>query len=216
MVDAKGRCNLPSPKKYSRLFADIPTPTELQSHNLPRRKQHRFGPTDSLPPMGWEMEDGRRKGRSDGSEGRKERKTNEERRRPRRRRQAVLCHGCQMVIAGFLDRMCLALRTSGLWLRYATLQNLIPPFPWIAPPRPPPWRNPRKGRDQILPSGNSDPRGICSLSPSSTNGLLAFPAPDTGKVQGRNSIRRLKFGLSLPNPYTYRGERQVSDWVGLT
>jgi len=26
-------------------------------------------------------------------------------------------------------------------------------------------------------------RGICSLSPSSTNGLLAFPAPDTGKVQ---------------------------------
>ena len=32
--------------------------------------------------------------------------------------------------------------------------NLIPSFPWIAPPRPPPWRNPRKGRDQILPSGN--------------------------------------------------------------
>ena len=50
--------------------------------------------------------------------------------------------------------MCLALRASGLWLRYATLQNLIPSFPWIAPPRPPPWPNPRKGRDQILPSGN--------------------------------------------------------------
>ena len=50
--------------------------------------------------------------------------------------------------------MCLALRASGLWLRYATLQNLIPSFPWIAPPWPPPWRNPRKGRDQILPSGN--------------------------------------------------------------
>ncbi len=50
--------------------------------------------------------------------------------------------------------MCLALRATGLWLRYATLQNLIPSFPWIAPPRPPPWRNPRKGRDQILPSGN--------------------------------------------------------------
>ena len=63
-------------------------------------------------------------------------------------------HGCQMAIAGFLDRMCLALRASGLWLRYAALQNLIPSFPWIAPPRPPPWRNPRKGRDQILPSGN--------------------------------------------------------------
>ena len=41
--------------------------------------------------------------------------------------------------------MWLALRASGLWLCYATLQNLIPSFPW---------RNPRKGRDQILPSGN--------------------------------------------------------------
>ena len=59
-----------------------------------------------------------------------------------------------MAIAGFLVGMCLALRASGLWLRYATLQNLIPSFPWIAPPRPPPWRNARKGRDQILPSGN--------------------------------------------------------------
>ena len=29
----------------------------------------------------------------------------------------------------------------------------------------------------------ANPRGICSLSPSSTNGLLAFPAPDTGTVQ---------------------------------
>jgi hypothetical protein len=30
----------------------------------------------------------------------------------------------------------------------------------------------------------ANPRGICSLSPSSTNGLLAFPAPgDTGRVQ---------------------------------
>ena len=59
-------------------------------------------------------------------------------------------HGCQMAIAIFLDRMCLALWASGIWLRYATLQNLIPSFPWIAPPRPPPWRNPRKGGDQIL------------------------------------------------------------------
>ena len=38
-----------------------------------------------------------------------------------------------MAIARFLDGMCLALRASGLWLRYATLQNLIPSFPWIAP-----------------------------------------------------------------------------------
>ena len=68
--------------------------------------------------------------------------------------KSIFNQGCQMVIAGFLDRICLALRASGLWLRYAALQNLIPSFPWIAPPHPPPWRNPRKGRDQILPSGN--------------------------------------------------------------
>ena len=30
-----------------------------------------------------------------------------------------LCHGCQMAIAIFLDRMCLALRASELWLRCA-------------------------------------------------------------------------------------------------
>ena len=43
-------------------------------------------------------------------------------------------HGCQMAIARFfLDRMCLALRASGLWLRYTALQNLIPSFPWMAP-----------------------------------------------------------------------------------
>ena len=62
--------------------------------------------------------------------------------------------------------MCLALRASGLWLRYATLQIVIPSFPWIAPPRPPPWRNPRKGRDQILPFGNlvsRDERYIITL-----------------------------------------------------
>ena len=39
-----------------------------------------------------------------------------------------------MAIARFLDCMCSALRASGLWLRYATLQNLIPSFPWIVPP----------------------------------------------------------------------------------
>ena len=32
--------------------------------------------------------------------------------------------------------MSLALRASGLWLRYAALQNLIPSFPWDASPTP--------------------------------------------------------------------------------
>ena len=39
-------------------------------------------------------------------------------------------HGCQMAIARFLERMCLALRASGLWLRYAALQN----FPFLSLP----------------------------------------------------------------------------------
>ena len=47
-------------------------------------------------------------------------------------------------------------------LRYAAKFDLIPSFPWIAPPRPPPWRNPRKGRDQILPSANQ-PRETSTL-----------------------------------------------------
>ena len=43
-------------------------------------------------------------------------------------------HGCQTATARFLDQMCLALLASGLRLCYASLQNLIPSFPWIAPP----------------------------------------------------------------------------------
>ena len=55
---------------------------------------------------------------------------------------------------------------------FATLQNLIPSFTRIAPPHPPAWHNPRKGRDQILPSGNL----VYNLSPcrevsSATNGF---------------------------------------------
>ena len=46
----------------------------------------------------------------------------------------IVCyHGCQMATDRFLDCMCLALRASGLWLRYNTLQNLIPSFRWLAP-----------------------------------------------------------------------------------
>ena len=39
----------------------------------------------------------------------------------------------------------------------ARWQNVIPSFPWIAPGWWAGGRNPRKGRDQILPSGNTVP-----------------------------------------------------------
>ena len=49
---------------------------------------------------------------------------------------------------------------------YAALQNWIPSsFHWVVPPRPPPWRNPRKGRDQILPSGNLEGRAQFYVRP---------------------------------------------------
>ena len=70
---------------------------------------------------------------------------------------AALRHGCQNAKAGFLDHMCLALRPSGLWLRYATLQNLLPSFPSIVPLCPKPWRNPREGMDQILQRSVAEP-----------------------------------------------------------
>ena len=68
--------------------------------------------------------------------------------------------------------MCLALQASGLWLRYATVQKLIPSFPF-----------PRKGRDRILPSGN------LTLSYSIVaNDLFGFPKLLTFLDQERNII----------------------------
>ena len=57
----------------------------------------------------------------------------------------------------------------------------------------------------------SNPRGICSLSPSSTNGLLAFPAPDTGRVQGR-SDKEEKNTLCFP-PSKNKKMRKMSTEV---
>ena len=91
--------------------------------------------------------------------------------------RACCTHGCQIAVARFLVRMCLALWASGLWLRYAMLQNMIPSFPWITPSRPPPWRNPRKGRDQILPSGNLVHRASQSAD---DGGALFQYGPRTG------------------------------------
>ena len=51
---------------------------------------------------------------------------------------------------------------SGFWtmapLRYAA--KFDPFLSLDCAPRPPPWHNPRKGRDQILPSGNFEGKEV--------------------------------------------------------
>ena len=81
--------------------------------------------------------------------------------------------------------MCLALRASGLWLRYATLQNLTPSFPWIVLPRPPHWHNPRKRRDKMFSSGNTawqSPWLLSQQIPRQSSGLLPFPKRDAYRL----------------------------------
>ena len=53
-----------------------------------------------------------------------------------------------------LDLAVVVLLDELLEVQVARWQNLIPSFPWIAPGWRAWGRNPRKGRDQILPSGN--------------------------------------------------------------
>ena len=115
-------------------------------------------------------------------------------------------HSCQMAIARFLDRMCLALQDSGLWLRYATLQNLIPSFPWIAPPHPPPWHNPRKGRDQILPSGNLD-NSSSNSSNSRPRWCRTTPGPLRGLRTPRPGSRPSSRGRTRRSPRCTRPAR---------
>ena len=66
---------------------------------------------------------------------------------------------------------------SGFWnmapLRYAAKFDSF-----LAPPHPPPWRNPRKGRDQILPSGNLVyARGVGSGCPGAVRLCLLACGP---------------------------------------
>ena len=107
-------------------------------------------------------------------------------------------HGCQMAMARFLDCMPLVLRLERLWLRYAALQNLIPSFPWIAPPRPPPWRNPRKGRDQILPSGNHGESHM-----TTNDQCLTIAASRWASImRARRIVGRLSFGLQMGSSWS--------------
>ena len=72
--------------------------------------------------------------------------------------------------------------------------KLVPFLSLDCAPRPPPWRNPRKGRDQILPSGNLAPRitpPSCGALPRPTlitntklaTGVSALPTADLQPLQ---------------------------------
>ena len=112
----------------------------------------------------------------------------------------------QKTIARFLDRMCLALR--GSWtmapLRYAS---------WIAPPRPPPWRNPRKGRDQILTSCNLGLKHCaCPCKPGEKRGtMLAEGVPFLPSVLGLlDAVWRLAAAAATKRPFVAKGNGEVA------
>ena len=69
----------------------------------------------------------------------------------------LLNHGCQMAIAIFLESYVFG--PSGFWtmapLRYAAKFDPFLSLDWA--PHPPPWRNPRKERDQILQRSMAEP-----------------------------------------------------------
>ena len=101
-----------------------------------------------------------------------------------------------MAIARFLDRMCLAFRASGRWLDYATLQNLIPSIPWIAPP--PSTNGAIQGKEGIkfchlatlrnLPAGlDVRPRGVRVTATAVDAGVEVGGAAGVLDVVGRGS-----------------------------
>ena len=96
-------------------------------------------------------------------------------------------YGCHMAIARFLDRMCLAFRA---WLTMAPLRCAAKFDPFLSldcAPRPPPWRNPRKGRDQILPSGNLVSR--CGGPPTASRSVGRACPSRTGSTRLRAPSR---------------------------
>ena len=129
------------------------------------------------------------------------RRLNSDRRRRRRRggqhrlRQRTL-RRCQIAMARFLDRICLAPWASGLWLRYATLQNLIPSFPWIAPG----WR--ARGANFAIwqPCGDATGgrRDERNASRQRSDAAFAYAncSPNDGGAEGR-TWKQHRFGRTL-------------------
>ena len=86
-------------------------------------------------------------------------------------------------------------------------------FPWIAPPRPPPWRNPRKERDKILPSGNLDVnifnfQGGQHCTNAATPSATAPPTSATSP--SRTATRASASSISTPSTARRRRGRRSS------
>ena len=104
--------------------------------------------------------------------------------------------GCSQILRSYV------FAPSGFWtiapLRYAA--KLDPFLSLDCAIRPPPWRNPRKGKDQTLPSGNLEGEGgrrRTKRVPALTDEEHSF-APLWGGGQNYRVIGCVKFSLSMP------------------
>ena len=86
---------------------------------------------------------------------------------------------------------------------------MIPSFPRIVPPRASPWRNPRKRRDQMLPSGNLDESKSLRRSSNTDKNVVSLRSRGIYKI----FMSRPPIGLSVARYSVGRNPIQLSDQI---
>ena len=104
-------------------------------------------------------------------------------------------HGCQMAKARILESYLFG--PYGFWTmalpRYAA--RFDPFLSLDCAPRPPPWHNPRKGRDQILPSGNTEQGSAAAKAGGGVRGGGRAQPPQAPGTQFNRKYLGLGVGL---------------------
>ena len=90
---------------------------------------------------------------------------------------------------------------EGLWLRYATLRNLIPSFPWIEPPRPPPWPGAIQGKEGIK---------FCHLATLAWRGRMAIVID----LDIKGAFDNVSTEAVIKAMENKRVEQNIIDWYG--